>query len=52
MSCPWIQNREKKSEEKTAKYGPSRFELKKRTLDKTLSNVPSSLTCWGDGQGI
>ena len=28
MSSPWIQHREKKSEEKTAKYGPLRFELK------------------------
>ena len=30
MSCPWIEDREKKSEEKTAKYGPLRFELKKQ----------------------
>ena len=30
MSCSWIQNWEKKSEEKTAKYGPLRFELKKQ----------------------
>ena len=28
MSCPWIEHREKKSEEKTVKYGPLRFELK------------------------
>ena len=30
MSCPWMEHREKKSEEKTVKYGPLRFELKKR----------------------
>ena len=30
ISCPWIEHREKKSEEKTAKYGPLRFELKKQ----------------------
>ena len=30
MSSPWIEDREKKSEEKTAKYGPSRFERKKQ----------------------
>ena len=30
MSCPWIDNREKKDEEKTAKYGPLRWELKER----------------------
>ena len=28
MSCPWNGNREKKSEEKTLKYGPLRWELK------------------------
>ena len=30
MSCSWIAHREKKFEEKTAKYGPLRFELKKQ----------------------
>ena len=30
MSCPWMEHREKKSEEKTVKYGPLRFELKKQ----------------------
>ena len=30
MSCPWMEDREKKSEEKTVKYGPLRFELKKQ----------------------
>ena len=30
MSCPWISNREKKSEEKTMKYGSLRWELKKQ----------------------
>ena len=30
MSCPWISNREKKSEEKTIKYGPLRGELKEQ----------------------
>ena len=29
MSCPWIEHREKKSEEKTAKCEPLQFELKK-----------------------
>jgi len=28
MSCLWVNNREKKSEEKTIKYGPLRWELK------------------------
>ena len=30
MSCSWISNREKKSEEKTVKYGPLRWELKEK----------------------
>ena len=30
MSCPWTENREKKQEEKTAKYGPLRWELKQQ----------------------
>ena len=30
MSCPWMKHREKVSEEKTVKYGPQRFELKKQ----------------------
>ena len=30
MSCPWISNRQKKSEEKTMKYGPLRWELKQQ----------------------
>ena len=30
MSCPWISNREKKSEEKAMKYGPLRWELKEK----------------------
>ena len=30
MSCPWTENREKKQEEKTIKYGPLRLELKQQ----------------------
>ena len=30
MSCPWIDNRVGKAEEKTRKYGPLRLELKKQ----------------------
>ena len=30
MSCPWIEHQEKKFEEKTVKYGPLRFQLKKK----------------------
>ena len=30
MSCPWTDNREKKHEEKTTKYGPLRWELEQQ----------------------
>ena len=30
MSCPWISNREKKSKEKSMKYGPLRWELNEK----------------------
>ena len=30
MSCPWIENREKKDEEKSVKYGTLRWELQER----------------------
>ena len=30
MSCPWIENRAKKVEEKTIKYGPLLLELKQQ----------------------
>ena len=32
MSCPWVENRGKKDEEKTVKYSPLRWELRKRYL--------------------
>ena len=32
MSCPWTENREKKQEEKTIKYGPLRWELKQQDM--------------------
>ena len=30
MSCPWVDNRTEKDEEKTWKYGPLRWELKQQ----------------------
>ena len=33
MSCPWLENREEKQAEKTAKYAPLRWELRKRYPD-------------------
>ena len=41
MSCPWMEHREKKSEEKMIKYRPLRFELKKQYpgYDVQQSNI-------------
>ena len=33
ISCPWIESRAKKDEEKTLKYGPMMWELRKRYND-------------------
>ena len=30
MSCPWMENREEKQEEKTIKYGPLHWKLKQQ----------------------
>ena len=30
MSCPWVENRQQKEEEKTLKYAPLRMELKRQ----------------------
>ena len=42
MSCPWTENREKKQEEKTIKYGPLRWELKQQFQDMTSGSITSS----------
>ena len=36
MSCPWIENRKQKNQEKTTKYGPLRFELKQQPRGYTI----------------
>ena len=36
MSCPWIDNRARKDEEKTLKYGPLRWELKQQYKGYTV----------------
>ena len=38
MSCPWIQNREKKDEEEVLKYGPLRWERKLQLSKDTGSH--------------
>ena len=39
MSCPWIENRSKKDEEKTLKYGPLRWELKAQYKGYTIRQI-------------
>ena len=39
MTCPWVENREKKSAEKTSKYGPLRWELQSVIRDIVSSNT-------------
>ncbi|XP_068691171.1 receptor-type tyrosine-protein phosphatase kappa-like [Montipora foliosa] len=36
MSCPWIENRKQKSQEKTTKYAPLRWELKQQHRGYTI----------------
>ena len=52
MSCLWIEHQEKTSEEKTAKYRPLQFELKKQYpgYNMELCNIITEML--GDGQGI
>ena len=39
MRCPWIENRSKKDEEKTLKYGPLRWELKAQYKEYTIRQI-------------
>ena len=52
MSCPWIENREKKDEEKSVKYGPLRWSYKIDTLDIHSTSTILSWTCLGVGQEL
>ena len=51
MSCPWIEHREKKSEEKTVKYGPMRFELKKQYPGYDVEQCNIIIDVLGGGGG-
>ena len=46
MSCPWIEHRQKKSEEKTAKYGPLQFELKKQYSGYDIEQPKNEEALW------
>ena len=37
MSCPWVENRGKKDEEKTVKYSPLRWEMRKQYLRNNIN---------------
>ena len=42
MSCPWTENREKKQEEKTTKYGPCAGSSISSSQDMTFGGITSS----------
>ena len=39
MSCPWIENREKKDEGKSIKYGPLRWKLQEQYPGYTVQRL-------------
>ena len=39
MSCPWIENRKQKDEEKTRKYAPLRWEIKKQYSGYKITQI-------------
>lgn len=41
MSCPWIENRKQKNQEKTTKYAPLRWELKQQHRGYTIKQYTS-----------
>ena len=47
MSCLLIDNRGKKDEEKTAKYGPLRWELKERYPDYKIEQTNAIMDVFG-----
>ena len=49
-SCPWMDNRLKKTKEKTVKYSPLRWEMAQRIQDTPSDNKTSLLISWADGQ--
>ena len=51
MSCPWVNNREKKSEEKTLKYGPLRWEMKQQFPGYEVQQPNSIIDALGGGHG-
>ena len=51
MFCPWIEHREKKSEEKKVKYGPMRFELKKQYPGYDVEQCNIIIDVLGGGGG-
>ena len=52
MSSPWMEHRQKKSEEKTVKYGPVRFELKKQYPGYDIEQYNIITDVLRDGQGM
>ena len=51
MSCPWMEHREKKTEEKTVKYGPLRCDLKKQYPGYDVEQCNIIIDVLGGGGG-
>ena len=49
MSCPWTENREKKQEEKTAKYVPLHWELKQQFPEYDIRQYDIIIDVLGGG---
>ena len=49
MSCPWMDNRAIKDAEKTAKYGPLRWELKQQYPGYVMKQFNIIIDVLGDG---
>ena len=50
MSCPWVNNRQKKTSEKTMKYAPLRWELKQKYPGTRFHSTTSLWTYSGAGR--
>ncbi|PFX15008.1 hypothetical protein AWC38_SpisGene20795 [Stylophora pistillata] len=51
MSCPWINNRTRKDEEKTLKYGPLRWELRQQFPSYEVKKYNIIIDALGGGHG-
>ena len=51
MSCPWVNNRKRKDEEKTLKYEPFRWELRQQLPGYEVKQYNIIMDALGGGHG-